>query len=95
MIEREDNDTRLLTYATVVCLTGRSRENTAQCEYIESSIEQSWFDGVVLWSRICGTISVQLVMDPCKGYVRVFYWVAYNGMSCTECDGWGRVERVG
>ena len=33
-------------------------------------MEQSWFVEVVLWSGLHGTISVQLVVGPCKGYAR-------------------------
>ena len=60
--------TRPLTYGKVMWLTGHSSGNTTQCEHIGRSMVQSWFNGVVLWSRLRETISVQLIVDPCKGY---------------------------
>ena len=70
MIEKEDRGAGPPAYGKAMCLTGQSRGNTAHCEYIGSSMEQSCFDGVVLWSRLRGTISVQLIVGPCKGYAR-------------------------
>ena len=54
-----------------MCLTGQSRFNTAQCEYIGSSMEKSWYNEVVLLSGLSEeAMSVQLVVGPCKGYAR-------------------------
>ena len=70
MIEREDHGARPPAYGTAMYLTGQSRGNTAQCEYIGSSMEQSWFDEVILRSGLRGMISVQLVVGPGTGYAR-------------------------
>ena len=65
---RNSCGTRLLTYRKIMWLTDYSSGNTTQCEYIGSSMEQSWFTRVVLRSRLCGMISVHLIVGPCKGY---------------------------
>ena len=64
----EDDGARLLTYGKAMCLIEQSHSNTAQCEYIGSSIERSWFHEVVLWSRLRRAMSVQLAVGPCKGH---------------------------
>ena len=67
----EDDGARLLTYGKAMCLIEQSHSNTAQCEYIGSSIEQSWFSDVVLRSKLCEEeISEQLVLGPCKVHAR-------------------------
>ena len=40
------------TFGKTIYLTERSSSHIAQCEYIGSSIELSWFNEVVLWSRL-------------------------------------------
>ena len=55
-------------YGKVVWFDEQSSGSTTRCAYIGSSREQSWFWEVVLWSRLRGSISVQLIVGPCKGY---------------------------
>ena len=55
-------------YVNAMWLTGNSSGNTTRCAYIGSSMDQSWFAEVVLRSGLRGTMSVHLVVRPCKGY---------------------------
>ena len=70
MIEREDYDARPRAYANAIYLTGQSRGTISQYEYIGRSLEQSWFNGVVLRSRLREETSIRLIIGPCKGHTR-------------------------
>ena len=66
--KREIYSAGLLTYGKAMWLTSRSSGNITQCAYIGYSIERSWFIEIIMWSRVRGVMSVQLIVGPCKGH---------------------------